>query len=399
MLTPAVMWMSIQAYARERMERRTTADIRFITLLRAMAALLVLWDHLVGSWLEQHHATWWLNSWVEAYVTTPLGIIQHLGFLAVALFFLISGFIITHVAQRENRLQFIVKRLFRIYPPFIVSVMLIFASNLLYSHLSGSTYGVSDHSRQDVLWAMTLLNYMRGRQQPVNGVAWTLVIEMLFYLVCFLLLPLVQRRPRIALSIVIALIYSVDLMCRLHGTSFFLFAVSLSYVPFLITGQIVYFVWSGRIRLWEGAIFFAANYFVLIVGLHDVTKTFYVATNSYGVSFMYALGLFLGLLFLGNRLRVPRPLPFIADISYSLYLYHGQVGILVLAIMYPHVAYPPALLFALLVVAIVSIASWYVVERPSQRAARSILAHGPLRLRGSGIAKPERVRGPETKAT
>jgi peptidoglycan/LPS O-acetylase OafA/YrhL len=36
--------------------------------------------------------------------------------MAVAVFFLISEFIITHVAAREGIMEFLIKRLFRIFP-------------------------------------------------------------------------------------------------------------------------------------------------------------------------------------------------------------------------------------------------------------------------------------------
>ena len=94
-------------------------------MFRGAVVLLVMWDHLVGGWLDTNHRSWVPLQDVRNYVNTPTGIIQDFGWLGVVLFFLVSGFIITHVGRRESRLEFSVKRLLRIYPPFIFSILLI----------------------------------------------------------------------------------------------------------------------------------------------------------------------------------------------------------------------------------------------------------------------------------
>ena len=50
------------------------------------------------------------------------------GGAGVVVFFLVSGYIITHVLQTERTLEFLVKRIFRIYPLYIVAVLLQYRS-------------------------------------------------------------------------------------------------------------------------------------------------------------------------------------------------------------------------------------------------------------------------------
>jgi len=365
-------------------------EIAFLTILRAAAALLVVWDHLVGQWLGQRRIDWLPSTIVTDYITTPFGIIQHFGFFAVVLFFLISGYIITHVAQREHRLDFLVKRLFRIYPPLIASIIVTFGVNVAYAHFAAAPNEISTRSVLDIVWGSTLLNYVRVHQNVVNGVAWSLFIEMLFYLLCFALLPLIQRRPPIASSAFIIGIFLVIQECRDHGTNFFLFSASVSYLPFLVTGQVIYYVRTARLRLVEGIVLLGINLVVLVHGIRAIHPTFYPPDNSYGVSFAYALAIFIGLASVNDRLRVPAALTFVADISYSLYLYHGAIGILLLTLLYPHVGYSVGLGITLIAVLAISVISWQCVEESSKWAARRLLkvvratrAGGPWALRSS----------------
>ena len=98
--------------------------IPFIHLLRGIAALLVMWVHL-GLWYPAEHGyTWWAAGVWRDGLVAPLHLYQDGGHLPVLLFFLVSGFIITHVSLKETRLEFVVKRLFRLAPPLLLALLL-----------------------------------------------------------------------------------------------------------------------------------------------------------------------------------------------------------------------------------------------------------------------------------
>ncbi len=95
-----------------------TGNGRFVFLdyLRALAAWAVVWNHMLATWPEQRGIHPLVVTAVRAWITQPPGVIQDFGWMAVAVFFLISGFIITHVAAREGVMEFLIKRLFRVFP-------------------------------------------------------------------------------------------------------------------------------------------------------------------------------------------------------------------------------------------------------------------------------------------
>lgn len=138
----------------------------FIDLLRGPAALLVLYSHYVGQYLSWVHQGYWLKEWVDDLFVRPLNIVDQFGQLGVMVFFLISGFIITHVARSENGLRFGIRRAFRIYPGYwLVAVIIV-------------GFGVTGTGFQfawlrnwaDVLRMATITNYLHAPQHLVLGV-------------------------------------------------------------------------------------------------------------------------------------------------------------------------------------------------------------------------------------
>ena len=95
------------------------------------------------------------------------------GGVGVVVFFLISGYIITQVLQRESAPEFLLKRAFRIYPLYLVAVGIEFL--ILRSHGQGVGW-------QTLLQQMLLVGDFFGTPYALAGVEWTLRLEILFYL-------------------------------------------------------------------------------------------------------------------------------------------------------------------------------------------------------------------------
>ena len=70
-------------------------------------------------------------------------------------------------------------------------------------------------------------------------------------------------------------------------------------------------------------------------------------------------------------------MPFFSRISYSLYLNHGGLGFVLLALLVPALGFPVSLAITLVLVVAVSAASYRFVELPSQRLARRLTATPP----------------------
>ena len=158
--------------------REKTARYAWLDLLRAMAVLIVMWDHFVGEYLAKTGQTWLPDRIVNVAIFQPFGITQFGGFFGVCLFFLISGYIIIRVSTNETASKFAIRRVFRIFPPLVAAVAFVIVGGKmgfsLYAVAAGATW-------KQALTNVTLVNYFMTPQVIFVGVAWTLVIEVIFY--------------------------------------------------------------------------------------------------------------------------------------------------------------------------------------------------------------------------
>lgn len=338
-------------------DRESASRYVFLDYLRATAAWLVVWDHLgtiIPGWSGRVFPP---AQWVRNNITGPLGVIQDFGWFGVALFFLISGFIISDRARVESAFEFIVRRVLRIYPMLAVAVLL----------SAAFVAAKSQATPHNLFLNLTLANYVVVPQVALLGVAWTLVIEVIFYAVTAATQFARGSPHRIAVNLAVA---AFAIWKRgAFGESFALFAVAASYLPILVMGQTVYW-WLARKRLsalW-GLAYLAAAYGVFLWGMRAMHAEFLPLSNSYLVSVTYALLAFIGIMHI--QLPPQRVVRLLSDTSYSMYLLHGTIGYLILASL----AARAPLWMAILAAATGSLAASYLayrlVEKPSQRLGR-----------------------------
>ncbi len=360
-----------------------TDTLANLSLIRAFAALLVVYDHLVGMWLSKHYLTWTPATLADRWIFEPLHLMMHGGAVAVAMFFLVSGFVIVMVAQRETRTEFVLKRALRIYPPLWFSLLLIVVVYPL-SPLLGMTNDMRNLSLEhllaapdawkNILMSASLANYWFGTPE-VNGVAWTLAVEVMFYAIVATLLPVFKARPRTAVTVAFAglALLQVNAIAHSHAVVFLVSACSV-YATFLFLGSLLYLRWAGRI----GNLFFGAGtlafWGLFLYGVRVTVLQPPFAFSDYGVSYAFAWLGFVGLLLVNPWLKVGHVSGFFARISYSLYLNHGSMGLLALSFLYSHVGYTAALALTFAFVVAISTASHRWVELPSQRLARRWIA-------------------------
>jgi peptidoglycan/LPS O-acetylase OafA/YrhL len=141
-----------------------------LDLLRFTAALSVVLFHVVH-WPSQ---------------PTVLSSVTDLGFLGVPLFFMISGFVILMTAQHRDGMEFVNSRIARLYPSFWICVLL--------TALALAVLGNKPPSLAVVAANLTMQPRMLFNQPYLDPVYWTLVVEMKFYLLIWLLIVTKQMQ-------------------------------------------------------------------------------------------------------------------------------------------------------------------------------------------------------------
>ena len=341
----------------------------FIDIARAVAALFVVESHLVTVWTVRHHVGSPVVDAISSLVTGPLYLTdQGLGQLSVPLFFLVSGFIVTPLAVRQGVGRFAIGRFLRIYPTLFVVVLLTGGAMLL--GLQPLLTGQGDTvTPLTLLTNATLISYLLVPQVVLIGVAWTLIIEVIFYLLVIALLPLVRRQLWVAIAVELLFVQVVLMTARSFGPNYLLFAVSVSFIPIVVMGQVIWAAHSKRIPLWAAGVLMAVCWVLYVwAGMRDMGRL----DASYNLSLLIALLCFLLGLFAESRLKEHVVWTWLSERTYSLYLWHGLVGYIVLTAVEPFVGFGLALLVAVLATFGAVEVGYRLIEHPSHQLARRL---------------------------
>ena len=174
------------------MKALTPTRLRSIDALRGIAALGVVFYHAVDK----------TNSVVPSgLLKYPVRILQYtssFGYIGVFLFFVISGFCIhlqwarAQASGQQSQIEFGAfwkRRVRRLYPPYVITLVLFFTITALSVGLNVTRFFIYD----TVLHLLMLHNLDPRTCYSINGVFWTLAIEEQLYLAYFLLLFLRRR--------------------------------------------------------------------------------------------------------------------------------------------------------------------------------------------------------------
>src|SRR4051794_4134300 len=176
-------------------------DIQQVHLLRTVAALAVTVFHLYCG-----------NPNLFSQTTIVKKDISY-GYLGVELFFLLSGFIMCYALPATYNLKsdlktFLLKRITRIEPPYIISLILLIIINEIAKIYSGVRF---EFSFFDFLLHLGYLDNF-GFGTYYNVVYWTLGIEFQFYLLIAFIFPLLINRSVISVFLVLSALLALSLI-------------------------------------------------------------------------------------------------------------------------------------------------------------------------------------------
>lgn len=309
--------------------------IAFANQLRGLAVLLVIASHyalaywterdLVAQYIFAPPATGAMPA-SQRWLSIPT---LSLGPLGVALFFLVSGFVIPFSLHKLGRARFVIARLLRIFPTYWAAS----AVSLLAVWLSSLHWGLAFHVDPAQLLANLLLVQGQTGHLTTDLVNWTLAVELKFYLVAMLLWPLLRRWPTWTIAAFAVLLY-IALRSVPKGWNVVpighwqLFVAGMSadlmFLPFMLIGTLFHFAFVRRI---PARALVVSAIVVMYVFLETWKKTPRFEQHASAVSnYSYALLIFAAAYLLRDRFRPRRLLDFFADISYPLYVLHSLVG-------------------------------------------------------------------------
>lgn len=349
----------------------------FANQLRTLAALSVVLSH----WCVLY---WGMPDLVAAFSASvvlprdvPLAfhLARHdyfnLGPFGVAIFFLISGFVIPFSVAKAPPLGFVGARLLRIYPTYMVGLCI----GLGALWVSGQFWGKEFPWDRPTIVANMLLynNLVEWEMASIDMVNWSLAVELKFYLLALLLAPAIRRAqvlPLLGFGLLAFLVnwYLPTIIERLGNPAWHRAAKALAteamYMSYMLIGTFFSYAVHGKLSsrklLWLAALQLSLFELTWRVGpaarqFPRITSNYYYAFCVFAVAYVYR-----------DRFRTRRGIDWLADISYPLYVIHALVGyVLLKLLMYYGLPYYLALLLTFAVVVSLAHAVHVIVEAPT----------------------------------
>jgi peptidoglycan/LPS O-acetylase OafA/YrhL len=282
-----------------------------------------------------------------------------MGNYGVQLFFLISGFVIFMTLEKtRTATDFVVSRFSRLYPAYWTSLML--------SVLFVYTIGMPDQQLPltHLVANITMMQELLGFRH-LDGVYWTLQIELLFYaqmLFWFLTGQLKRVHWIIALWLVVALSNHLFKVNGVHLSWTAGQLIIVDHIPFFAMGILFYKLYHGESRRLLNHAMIAAC--IAVIGV--VREPVYLPVALICTTVFY--------LFVFGRLSwlQTAPFTFLGAISYSLYLLHQEIGFDIIWHLEhdAQVTSSLAIAIAIVVSTILATLVTYCVERPVMRVIR-----------------------------
>lgn len=325
-------------------------------LIRLFAALLVLYTHSFALALGTSDAEPLLNL---------LGITW--GNIAVDLFFITSGFLITSsYLSRNNILIYAWARILRIYPALIASALFsALVIGLIFTSLSMEEYLTNKLVLKYILKNIILVFGVEYRLPgvfteiaypgTVNGCLWTLPHELRMYILLALILLLFsyfQKWFRIKSPKIFSLIIMVTALIANITNHYYPFApVSFLHLFTMFFSGSTYFICREHITL-SLNVFLLAFILLIISSLNrEVFFNLYILTLPYIILFI---------------VYVPtgtiRKFNNFGDYSYGIYIYGFPIQQSLSALM-PNLSVPTMLISSFCLTSILAILSWHLMEK------------------------------------
>lgn len=297
--------------------------IHQIDLLRFFAAISVmLYHYLFRGWAANDRSALYFEKF---------GSFFKYGYLGVDLFFIISGFVIIGSIKHRSISKFIISRISRLYPVYWICVLLTY---LVIVFLGTPKY---DAEFYQLIWNLSMFQNYFGIES-IDGVYWTLFIEMKFYIFVVGFYLLINKIKETTIDNIIIIWLLISFFKLLLPNLFLLrilnYVFILDWSAYFIAGMVFYQMRNNGANI---------KYFVLLVICY-LLSIYYALGKIEHLELKYhtnfspnIIGLVI-LMFFGTMLMISvnrlkyfnsRRFLYFGMLTYPLYLIHQNIGYII----------------------------------------------------------------------
>jgi peptidoglycan/LPS O-acetylase OafA/YrhL len=354
-------------------ELKLPGNIKTLTGVRGFAALWVVLFHIQGS--------------PFSHISLPAEFIKH-GFWGVDVFFVLSGFVLSHVYERSfaekivpgDYFHYQGLRLARIYPLHLVTFVAAFACYILSVTIGHGTAAAANFGFHEAIMNLTLLHaWGTTKSLSWNDVSWSISAEWFAYL--FLLVPCIRLLRNVPLKVlytIAAISWCLVIFVYLPVRTSNLLDMTYDFgilrmAPEFLGGYVAY--QSAR-AIRRNPIIGDLACLAGLVGIVFVASQDTFQALLLPVCMLFLVGLSMegpvGSFFFGNRIAM-----FLGEVSYSIYMCHVLV-LMVIDGVVKRLPLPQTLSWfgagiavgSLIAIIVTSHCLYILVERPCRKWAR-----------------------------
>lgn len=299
---------------------------------------------------------------------------ERLGSIAVATFFVVSGYLIASSLQRSpSMFIYLKKRILRIYPAYItVLIVTVFILGPCVSSLGFYKYFLNinlfDLFKHVYLynWDIRLPGVFGNLPQKyfINNALWTLPVEFTAYLIIMIIFPLKKIKPEILIIVIVLLGIGYFIMDLMDSKPVHLLNMNVMWVSKFF----IFFFMGALLKVGRNFIKFSKGNFIIVGTVFFAScfierGSFLVLHQAiYFLTWPYIVICFAYL-----------PIPYIGkldrfgDISYGTYLYAYPVQQIIVGVEGANIGSLRMILYSLAISLSLGALSWVMIEKPALR--------------------------------
>lgn len=268
--------------------------IAFLDYLRILSVILVILQHYKFFQGQNHNISKYL--------------IDATGNLGVSIFLLISGYIISHIINKYNKIQdFLIARFLRIYPLFFLAFIMYYI--LLNTNPDASFYNIF------LQLILPIADF--SQSYTLIGIEWSLRVEFLFYII--LAIMFFSGNLNITKIFILQIIITIFLNFYYNQqTPISYICICLANLNYVFIGSIIYLHFKNNCK----------NLINLTILITSIFLTYYNFYILYSYQFLIyksgfiAIIIFLILFAFKDDLKNFQIIKIFSDLTYPIYLFH-----------------------------------------------------------------------------
>ena len=293
----------------------------------------------------------------------------NLGAFGISLFFLVSGFVIPMSLKGKQNLKnvynFFVKRFFRLYPSYWIGIIFIVTTTFLVTNTMQYTF-------KQIIINFTMIQDV-FRTENIDGVFWTLMIELKFYILTAILFYFNLLKDIKYIVLLLLLLSTATLYYGyVYQTGTYLGNGLWAYLMLMYLGTAFYSYYKKNI---DRKILL---FLIFIVSIYYLFNFSYLPISEYGDKLGYSLAtvfaIFVFIIALNYKKSLSNITTFLGNISYPFYLIHQVVGyLLITSFIDFSIDKPFGQIVTFLIMIIVALLIHKFIEKPSNKFGHSFV--------------------------